>query len=577
MILYILRGLHCDNAMCGIWAVFGSDVHVSVQCKAAHKVAHRGPDAFRIENINHLQNCCLGFHRLAIVDDVRGMQPMRLYTHPHIWLIYNGEIYNYKSVAKEHEFHLSTNCDTEPIIHLYAKYGIDFPSHLDGVFAFCLLDTANRKVFIGRDTFGVRPCFKLVTDNGFLAVCSEAKGLFGLTHNLTDEDANIVSVAPGTVEQYDLDNNGRATFREMKQFHSIGDIPLYKTPVDSESLGSDVSENIRLLLETAVQKRLMAERRVGCLLSGGLDSSLVAALLVKNAKELKLPYRIQTFTIGMEGSTDIMAARKVAQFLGTEHHEIIFTAEDVLDVLGDIIWHLETYDIITIRGAVGMFQVNKYIKEKTDTVVILSGEGSDELAQGYIYFHKAPSAEAADQESRRLLDELFLYDVLRADRATSAWGLEIRVPFLDHQFSSYYLSLPNEDRVPQKGVEKYLLRSAFGEMNLLPKDILWRPKEGFSDGVSSVERPLFEIIQEFCEKQVSDEAMEQAASLYPFNTPETKEAMYYRQVFEKYYPSKSAWIPCMWMPLWVDATDPSARTLSHYKQTCLASPDVPTI
>ncbi|XP_046560130.1 LOW QUALITY PROTEIN: asparagine synthetase [glutamine-hydrolyzing]-like [Haliotis rubra] len=552
--------------MCGIWAVFGSDECFRVQCNAVHKITHRGPDAFRIENINHFQNCCLGFHRLAIVDDVRGMQPMRLYTHPHIWLIYNGEIYNYKTVAKENDFHLSTDCDGEPIIHLYAKYGIDFPAHLDGVFAFCLLDTANRKVFIGRDTFGVRPCFKLVTDTGFLAVCSEAKGLFGLSHSLTDEQANIIPLTPGTVEQYDLDKNGRATLRETKQYHSIGDAPLYKTPVDTDSLGDDIKKNIRMLFETAVQKRLMADRRIGCLLSGGLDSSVVAALLVKNAKEQKLPYPIQTFSIGMEGSTDIIAARKVAKHLDTEHHEIIFTPEEAIDVLDDLIRHLETYDITTIRASVGMYLVSKYINEKTDTVVILSGEGSDELAQGYIYFHKSPSPEAGDEESRRLLKDLYMYDVLRGDRTTAAWGLEIRVPFLDHQFTSYYLSLPAEDRVPRKGVEKYLLRSAFDGMNLLPKDILWRPKEAFSDGVSSVKRSLFEVIQDFCDEQINDDQLEQSASLYPFNTPRTKEALYYRRVFEKYYPSKSSWIPYMWMPRWINATDPSARTLKHYKQ-----------
>ncbi|XP_067649280.1 asparagine synthetase [glutamine-hydrolyzing]-like [Haliotis asinina] len=548
--------------MCGIWAVFGSEEDVSMQCKMFHKVAHRGPDAFRIENINHFPNCCLGFHRLAIVDDVRGMQPMRLYTHPHIWMIYNGEIYNYKSVANQHGFHLTTDCDGEPIIHLYAKYGFDFPAHLDGVFAFCLFDTANRKVFIGRDTFGVRSYFKLVTDSGFLAVCSEAKGLIGVS----DKPADIVPVAPGTVEQYDLDNNGRATFREVKQFHFIGDTPLYKTPVPPDSIGSDVSKNIRVLLDAAVKKRLMADRRIGCLLSGGLDSSLVTALMVKNAKEQKLSYPIQTFSVGMEGSTDIIAARKVARHLDTEHHEISFTCQEACNAIDEVIRHTETYDITTIRSSICLYLLSKYISEKTDTVVILSGEGSDELAQGYIYFHKAPSPEAADEESRRLLKDLHVYDVLRADRATAAWGLELRVPFLDHQFTSYYLSLPAEDRVPRKGMEKYLLRSAFDGMNLLPKDILWRPKEAFSDGVSPVKRPLFEVVQDFCGEQVSDEQLEQSASLFPFNTPRTKEAFYYRQVFEKYYPSKAAWIPYMWMPRWTDATDPSARTLCLYTE-----------
>ncbi|XP_046558710.1 asparagine synthetase [glutamine-hydrolyzing]-like [Haliotis rubra] len=549
--------------MCGIWAVFGSDEDVSVQCKVFRKVAHRGPDAFRIEKINHFQNCCLGFHRLAILDDVRGVQPLRLYTYPHIWLIYNGEIYNYKSVSNQHGFHLSTDCDGEPIIHLYAKYGIDFPAHLDGVFAFCLLDTANRKVFIGRDTFGVRPCFKLVTDSGFLAVCSEAKGLFGLSHNLTDEAADIVPVAPGTVEQYDLDNNGRTTFQEMKQFHSIGDNPLYKTPVDADSLGRDVAENIRVLLEASVKKRLMADRRIGCLLSGGLDSSLVTALVVKNAKERKLPYPIQTFCIGMEGSTDIIAARKVAKHLDTEHHEITFTRQEACSVIDEVIRHIESYDGSTIRSSICLYLVSKYISKKTDTVVILAGEGSDELAQGYSYFHKAPSPEAADVDSRRLLKVIHMYDVLRADRATAAWGLEVRVPFLDHQFTSYYLSLPAEDRVPRKGVVKYLLRSAFENMNLLPKDILWRPKEPISDGVTDDKSPLFVILQEFCHKQINDEKLEQAKSLFPFNTPRTKEAFYYRQVFEKYYPSKADWVPYMWMPSWTDATDQSEMKLTQ--------------
>ncbi|XP_067649398.1 asparagine synthetase [glutamine-hydrolyzing]-like [Haliotis asinina] len=543
--------------MCGIWAVFGSAVDVSVQCKVFHKVAHRGPDAFRFEMINHFQNCCLGFHRLAIVDDVRGMQPMRLYTHPHIWLIYNGEIYNYESVSDQHRFHRSTNCDGESIIHLYAKYGIGFPAYLDGVFAFCLLDAANRKVFIGRDTFGVRPCFKLVTDSGFLAVCSEAKGLFGLSHNLTDEAADIVQVDPGTVEEYDLDNNGRATFRKMKQFHSIGNIPLYKTPVDADSLGSDVAANIRVLLEASVKKRLMADRRIGCLLSGGVDSSLVTALVVKNVKDLKLPYPIQTFSVGMEGSTDIIAARKVAKHLDTEHHEIIFTRQDACSVIDEVIRHIESYDPSSIRSSICSYLASKYISEKSDTVVIMSGEGSDELAQGYSYFHKAPSPEAANVDSRRLLKVIHMYAVLRADRTTAAWGLELRTPFLDHQFTSYYLSLPAEDRVPRKGVEKYLLRSAFDGMNLLPNDILWRPKEPISDGVTDDKSPLIGILQEFCDKQVSDEQLEQSASLFPFNTPRTKQAFYYRQVFEKYYPSKAAWIPYIWRPQWTDDADQS--------------------
>jgi len=551
--------------MCGIWAVFGSDDNVAAQCSAAHTIGHRGPDSFRIENVNHLQNCCLGFHRLAIVDDVRGMQPLNLYTHPFIWLTYNGEIYNHNLLTKEFDLATSTQLDGEPMIHLYNSHGAEYMAQqLDGVFAFCILDMANRKVILGRDTYGVRPMFTLTTDEGFLAVCSEAKGLYGLSHGHKDSDVNIEAFPPGHVEVYDLDPQGRAFLRERTCFNKPGQAPLYKTLVSS--FVDDVKHNISTLLEAAVDKRLMANRRIGCLLSGGLDSSLVASLLVKLAKKRNISYPLQTFSIGMEGSPDLIAAKKVSEFLGTEHHEVTMTPEEGIGALDDVIKHLETYDITTIRASVGMYLLSKYIKQKTDTTVILSGEGADEVAQGYIYFHKAPDAEEADKESRRLLDDLYMYDVLRGDRTTAAWGLEIRTPFLDHQFSSYYLSLDKELRVPRNGVEKYLLRSAFDEAGLLPHDILWRPKEAFSDGISSVKRSWFEILQDHCQEQINDQALKDAPALYPHNPPQTKEALYYRQIFEKKYPNRSQWLPYFWMPRWSGATDPSARVLKHYKQ-----------
>lgn len=551
--------------MCGIWAVFGSEDDVSVQCHAVHTISHRGPDAFRIENINHFQNCCLGFHRLAIVDDIRGMQPMRLYTHPQIWLVYNGEIYNHRLLDKEYDLSVSTDCDGEPMIHLYEKLGAEtMAGQLDGVFAFCILDTANRKVVLGRDTYGVRPLFRLHTDSGFLAVCSEAKGLFGLSHSLSDDEAAIEPFPPGHVEVYDLDQQGRAVLKSRTRFNRPGQAPKYKTLVSPDS--DDIKTNIRSLFEAAVKKRLMSERRIGCMLSGGLDSSLVAALLVKLSKEMGATYPIQSFAIGMEGSPDLAAAKKVAKHLGTEHHEVVFTPEEGLDVIPDVIKHLESYDITSVRASVGMFLVSRYIKQKTDTTVVLSGEGADELAQGYIYFHQAPSAAEGDKESRRLLDDLYMYDVLRGDRTTAAWGLEIRVPFLDHRFSSYYLSLPAEQRVPKTGIEKHLLRSAFDDGQLLPSEILWRPKEAFSDGVSSVKRSWFQVIQDFCEEQFSDNDLAEAKTLYPHNTPKTKEALYYRRTFESKYPNKAAWIPYFWMPKWSSSDDPSARTLKHYKQ-----------
>ena len=266
---------------------------------------------------------------------------------------------------------------------------------------------------------------------------------------------------------------------------------------------SDIHTNIRLLLKEAVKKRLMAERRIGCLLSGGLDSSLVTALLVQCLTEVGCDYKVQTFSIGMEDSTDLKAARTLANYLGTEHHQVKFIPEEGFAAIREVILSIESFDTINIRASVGMYLVSKYIKEKTDTTVIFSGEGSDELCQGYIYFHKAPTAADSDAESRRLLHDLYLYDNLRADRTTAAHGLELRLPFLDKFFSSYYLSIPPEKRQPQNGVEKHLLRSAFADTGLLPDEILWRPKEGFSDGVSSKKQSWFRLLQEYIEDKVS--------------------------------------------------------------------------
>lgn len=369
---------------------------------------------------------------------------------------------------------------------------------------------------------------------------------------------------PGHLEVYDLDHQGRAVFSRRTAFNRPGQVPLYKTLVSPEA--DNIKQNVRALFEAAVRKRLMSDRRIGCLLSGGLDSSLVTALLVKLSKEAGLTYPIQTFAIGMEGSPDLKAAKKVSEYLGTEHHEVIFTPEEGTDAIPDVINHLESYDITTVRASVGMYLISRYIKLNTDTTVILSGEGSDELAQGYIYFHNAPSATEADKESRRLLDDLFMFDVLRGDRTTAAWGLEIRVPFLDHQFTSYYLSLSSEERQPKDGVEKHLLRSAFDDGHLLPNDILWRPKEAFSDGVSSVTKSWFQVVQEFCDKQINDGELQAAKTLYPHNTPQTKEALFYRKTFEAKFPKKASWIPYFWMPRWSATSDPSARTLKHYKQ-----------
>uniref|UniRef100_A0AAY5ENR3 Asparagine synthetase [glutamine-hydrolyzing] n=1 Tax=Electrophorus electricus TaxID=8005 RepID=A0AAY5ENR3_ELEEL len=567
--------------MCGIWALFGSDECLSVQCTCAMKIGHRGPDAFRFENVNDYTNCCFGFHRLAIVDPLYGMQPLRIKKFPFLWLCYNGEIYNHLQLKRHFKFDYQTQVDGEILLHLYNQNGIqEMASLLDGVFAFILLDTANRKVFLGRDTYGVRPLFRLLTDNGFLAVCSEAKGLTQITHSMS-EPAKITPFPPGHFEEFDLKQTGKVKSVRLESFHSCTDKPRHAVHDMFVSACPDfaleaVKHNIRILFENAVRKRLMAHRRIGCLLSGGLDSSLVAATLVKLAKEEKLQYQIQTFAIGADDSPDVVAARKVADHIGSNHHEVNFTPEEGICALEEVILHLESYDITTVRASVGMYLVSKYIREKTDSVVIFSGEGSDELTQGYIYFHRAPTPKAAAEDSERLLKELYMFDVLRADRTTAlnkVAGLVslpliseiLRVPFLDHRFTAYYLSLPEEMRVPKDGVEKHLLRDAFRGLNLIPDEILWRRKEAFSDGITSMKKSWYTSLQEHIDSQVNDSELEEAPNLFPYNPPTTKEGFFFRQIFEKHYPGRSKWISHYWMPRWIKATDPSARTLSIYK------------
>ncbi|XP_049332395.1 asparagine synthetase [glutamine-hydrolyzing]-like isoform X5 [Astyanax mexicanus] len=558
------------SKMCGIWALFGSDECLASQCTNAMKIAHRGPDAFRLENVNGFTNCCFGFHRLAIVDQLYGMQPLRVKKFPYLWLCYNGEIYNHELLKEKFEFDCQTRMDGEILLHLYDRFGIEkMSSLLDGVFAFILLDTANRKIFLGRDTYGVRPMFKLLTDDGFLAVCSEAKGLTQITHSMS-EPVKIMPFPPGHFEEFNLKLSGKVESVQLERFHCCTEEPKHAEYDDAEQLGKGfaletVKSNIRILFENAVRKRLMAHRRIGCLLSGGLDSSLVAATLVKLSKEQELQYPIQTFAIGAEDSPDIAAARKVAAHIGSEHHEVNFTPEEAIKAVEEVIIHLESYDITTVRASVGMYLVSKYISEKTDSVVIFSGEGSDELTQGYIYFHKAPSPKAGAEDSVRLLKELYMFDVLRADRTTAAHGLELRVPFLDHRFTAYYLSLPEEMRAPKDGVEKHLLREAFSGLDLIPDEILWRRKEAFSDGMTSTKKSWYSFLQENIESKINDSQLQKAKKQFPYNPPTTKEGLFIRQLFEKHYPRCCEWTTHYWMPRWIKATDPSARTLSIYK------------
>ncbi|XP_046999489.1 asparagine synthetase [glutamine-hydrolyzing] [Schistocerca americana] len=553
--------------MCGIWAVFGLATSTSVHSNTSFsKISHRGPDAWRIEHDKRIQNSCIGFHRLAIVDCIYGMQPMKIHAYPHLTLICNGEIYNCKNLAQQFGFKYETNCDVESAIHLFAKGGISMCArHLDGVFALCIIDSNKRRLYLARDPFGVRPLFRLRSGSGVLAVSSEAKGLMDMACDLEGTAWKLEPFPPGVVEAYQIRDDGTTTLLQSEKYYNIGSKPAAKPFVPYDDFHpTDIHANIRTLLRSAVRKRLMSDRRIGCLLSGGLDSSLVTALLVRLAKEEGISYPIQTFSIGMDNSPDIIHARKVAEYLGTEHHQVLFTPEDVRQVLDDVIHTLETFDITTIRASVGMYLIARYIKAHTDSTVIFSGEGADELCEGYIYFRDAPDAQAGAEESLRLLKDIYLYDGLRVDRTLAAFCLEARVPFLDQQFTHYFMGLPPAMRCPQKGIEKHLLRSAFDETDLLPKEILWRHKEAFSDGVTSKKKSLFNVIQDIVESQVTDNEMAGASKKYPHCTPPTKEAYYYRKQFEMQFPNQSHLIPYFWMPRWVTVNDPSARFISHY-------------
>ena len=457
--------------------------------------------------------------------------------------------------------------DGEVIIHMYNKFGIEKTvQSLDGDYAIFLFDSKAGQFHIARDTFGVRPLFTLHLSSGEFGLSSEVKGLIGLTLNNENND-KVMPFPPATYATFEISHDtGKAKKLVEKRFTDVDIPPLFDTAV---VLTENVKENIRNLLVESVKKRLMSERRIGCLLSGGLDSSLIAALVVKLCREEGISYPLQTFSIGLPNSPDLIAARKVANMLGTEHHEVLFTPEEAFNVIEKVTYSLESYDITTNRASIPMYLLSQYIRKNTDTVVVFSGEGSDELTQGYIYFHKAPSPDEAHEESKRLLRDLYLYDNLRADRAVSAHGLELRVPFLDKNFASYYLSLPKEMVQPFNGIEKYLLRSAFDGYltGLMPDEVLWRPKEAFSDGVSTKEEPWYAKLENYAKSQVSEIELKDAPNVYAENTPKTNEALLYRRIFAARFPGQAHLTPYFWMPKWIaNATDPSARTLQHYKQ-----------
>jgi asparagine synthase (glutamine-hydrolysing) len=475
------------------------------------------------------------------------MQPMQI---DQCVLICNGEIYNSADLHKKMGVRNGSGSDCEIIIHLYLKYGIEQTLRmLDGVYSFVLLDIDKEELFVARDLFGVRPLFCLYDTGYTLGFASEIKTLVGLKTTT----AEIRPFPPGTYRSYIWNNNSWEIL--CNRVFATTAVPLNKTI----KTALDAQQLIAETLIIAVKKRVYStERPIACLLSGGLDSSLVTAIV----REFVPKNTLETYSIGLLGSEDLRYARKVANFLGTKHTEIICTEQEFLTAIPEVIEAIESYDTTTVRASVGNYLVSKYIKNHSQAKVIFNGDGADEVCGGYMYFHAAPDAIAFDQECRRLLKDIHMFDVLRSDRSISSNGLEPRTPFLDRHFVETYLSIPTHLRALGNGkCEKYLLRHAFEDLNLLPHEVLFRTKEAFSDGVSNATKSWFEIIQEYVEtlEFPVDESLKH-------NKPQTKEQQYYRFIFENKYKDCGKVIDYFWMPKFVEATDSSARTLKIYKE-----------
>jgi len=589
--------------MCGIFALLNNENCIPDDLieRQFEKGKNRGPEFSTLQNVSLKTK--FGFHRLAINGlNTESNQPIKI---NNITLICNGEIYNYKELYDLlPDIIPKTDSDCEIIIHLYEKFGIEYTLKiLDGVFAFVLLDdnynSTESKIFVARDPYGVRPLYFLKnklfgmqnTNENILGFASELKVLHGLCNNrIKIENAyDIDQFQPGTYSEYYFIHKVLSYWKPLKEnvkYHSTGFTELisFDSTHNHTNELNDILKNIQKYFRLAVQKRCCnTERPIACLLSGGLDSSLVAALVCEFHKKNNLPM-IETYSIGLADSEDLKYAKIVAEHLGTIHTEIILTEDFFLSVIPEVIYAIESYDTTSVRASIGNYLLGKYISKNSEAKVIFNGDGSDELIGGYLYMSSAPNAIEFDKECRRLLDNIYAFDVLRSDKCISSHGLEPRTPFLDRAWTQYYLSIPPQYRYhsgeffrhPCKNMEKFLLRLAFSHehnenTHLLPEKVLWRTKEAFSDGVSGQNKSLYVIIQERIDTKVDNfkglklkyNAMKEKIDC--INTPNTSEQIYYRMLFEEYYPGHAKIVPYFWMPKYVKATDPSARTLEIYK------------
>jgi asparagine synthase (glutamine-hydrolysing) len=511
--------------MCGIVGVFelkspSQDLRLQV-LDMSKKLRHRGPDW---SGIYCGEKAILAHERLSIVDPQSGGQPLKSMDGKLI-LSVNGEIYNHteirKNLAKSYEF--LTHSDCEVILALYREKGINFLEDLSGIFAFALYDSENDCYLIARDHIGVIPLYMGWDKFGNFYVASELKALEGTCNTIQE-------FLPG---HYLYSKDG-----EMRKWHTR-DWSDYDAVKDNQSNIHD----LRMALEEAVHRQLMSDVPYGVLLSGGLDSSVISAIAKKYAARRIESHDLQeawwpqlhSFAVGLKGSPDLAASRIVANHIGSVHHEIEFTIQEGLDALRDVIYHLETYDVTTIRASTPMYLMARVIKSM-GIKMVLSGEGADEIFGGYLYFHKAPDAKSFHEETVRKLSKLHLYDCLRANKSLAAWGVEGRVPFLDKEFMDVAMRLNPADKMAKVGkMEKWILRKAFEDY--LPESIVWRQKEQFSDGVGY---SWIDTLKDLTLSKVTDEQLANAKYRFPVNPPMSKEEYFYRSVFADHFPSDVA-------------------------------------
>ncbi len=534
--------------MCGIFAYLGIRFSEEELKSFAEKIKHRGPDSTVYKWVT--PTLFYGFHRLAINGlNEESNQPM---SHNGYHMICNGEIFNYKDLIKKYELEdvYKSGSDCEIILHLIEKIGLDACcNELDGEYAFVVYDEKNKNLMIGRDQLGIRSLFWSINEdeagNKQIGVCSEAKGLVGIGLEINQFPVNSC---------WDMRSN---------EFRPIYDLYLPFTE-DTEEM---IIQKVREKLENAVKKRMMSERDICCLLSGGLDSSLIVGILNKEMKKMNSNAKLNVYSIGMEGSVDVKYAKMCAEDLNINHHIYTPTEEEFLGALEDTIYKIESYDVTSIRASTANQLICKYIQENSDNVVVYLGDVSDEIWASYRSYGLCKDEKIFYEENVKMLKNIQYFDVLRSDKSISAHGLEARVPFGDVDLVKYVMSIPPKYKMFDKEkIEKYLLRKAFDdeEHRVICKEVLWRLKEAMSDGVSHKDKSWFQMIQEYVDKIYTNEEYEEKRQKYTFNMPYDKESLFYREIFEKYYPNQGKIIPWYWRHVFSKNIDPSARLLENY-------------